>query len=675
MKKIDLHIHTAPTISDSKFTFSLDTFRRYVEEACLDAVAVTNHDVFDGAQYRLIKQRLNTIVFPGIEVNVERGHVLIIADDSELDDFESKAKLVSQKIVKLGDRISVEELRSIFGDLSNYLVIPHTDKAPPIGGETLERLKPYVSAGEVDSAKKFVRAIKDETKLTPVLFSDSRMRTDLSTLPTRQTFVDCGTLTIGALKTCLLDKAKVALSEADGNRLWQVFEGGQKLSTGLNVLIGARSTGKTHTLNAINEAVESAKYIKQFSLVQQDEAAYEREFKSDVQRRRSAFVDEYLSGFKRVVEEVADIDMVANNRKVERYLETLLKAAEEADRRDAFSKASLFDEEEFSVGNTRTLSALIESVRQVIENREFREIIENHVRLSQLKSLARELIELLWSRRLEYKKKRLVNSLIREIKEGLSLRTSAIRIEDVDLYEVSMDARRARRFGEIVDFLKKESVIFEESIQGFRIEAKKGPYTRAGEIKDASGVKTAFSEAFQEYSKPYDYLRELVANDSLTRSELYRLFAKISYRILNSDGFEVSGGERSEFRLLQEIADAQNYDILLIDEPESSFDNLFLKSDVNQILKGISETMPVVVVTHNSTVGASVGADYLLYTKKELEKGQPVYRVYSGYPTDRELASVDGRAIKSHEIMMDSLEAGVATYERRREGYEALKDR
>ena len=46
MKKIDLHIHTIPTISDSQFEFSLDTFKKYAEEAHLDAVAITNHDVF-----------------------------------------------------------------------------------------------------------------------------------------------------------------------------------------------------------------------------------------------------------------------------------------------------------------------------------------------------------------------------------------------------------------------------------------------------------------------------------------------------------------------------------------------------------------------------------------------------------------------------------------------------
>ena len=40
MKKIDLHIHTVATFRDAPFTFSLDTFERYVEEAKLHAVAV-----------------------------------------------------------------------------------------------------------------------------------------------------------------------------------------------------------------------------------------------------------------------------------------------------------------------------------------------------------------------------------------------------------------------------------------------------------------------------------------------------------------------------------------------------------------------------------------------------------------------------------------------------------
>lgn len=674
MRKIDLHIHTVSTISDRPFAFSLDSLKRYVSDARLDAVAITNHDVFDPVQFRNIQQALDIPVFPGIEINVEKGHVLVIARPTEVDDFAIKTNVVSQRITKIGDSIAVEELTQIFGNLHNYLVIPHYEKGPPIAGVTLEKLKPFVCAGEVDSAKKFLRILKDSAKLTPVLFSDSRMMEGMVHLPTRQTFIDCGELTLDALKTCLQDKAKVALSERDGNNLWQVFDSGQMLSTGLNVLIGPRSTGKTHMLDEISSAIKGCKYIRQFSLVQQDEAVYDREFKSSIERRRSALVDQYLAGLKRVIDDITKVDLNANERETASYLETLLKSADDADRRDAFSKARLFDEVEFPVSNAKTLQSLIESVRQVIENIEYRSIIEKHVDLAALKRMALELIKLLWGNLLDAEKKRFVNSLVKEIKQSLKIRTAAVQVQDVDLYSVAMDKRRIERFSEIIGFLKSEQIIFQEPVQGFHVVAKKLPFAGAGEIKTASGTKFAFGDAFRTYHNPYNYVRELMQIEGLPSGDYYKLFVKVDYRILNKDGHEVSGGERSEFRLLQEIADAQNYDLLLIDEPESSFDNIFLKSEVNQILKSLSESMPVVVVTHNNTIGASIDTDYLLYTNKDLVNGKPVYRVFSGYPTDKTLTCVDGSTIRSHETLMNSLEAGADTYEKRRKTYEAVKD-
>ena len=64
-------------------------------------------------------------------------------------------------------------------------------------------------------------------------------------------------------------------------------------------------------------------------------------------------------------------------------------------------------------------------------------------------------------------------------------------------------------------------------------------------------------------------------------------------------------------------------------------------------------------MTHNSTVGASVEADYILYTAKEVVDGKPTYRVFSGYPTDKRLVSVDGEEVNSHETLLNSLEAGL----------------
>jgi hypothetical protein len=155
-------------------------------------------------------------------------------------------------------------LATLFGNLQNYLVIPHSDKEPAVRGETFEKLRPYVSAGEVDSPKKFIRAVRDDSKPTPILCSDVRVSADLSAFPTRHTFIDCGELTLSAIKQCLTDKGKVALSATEGNKLFRVFDDGQMLSTGLNVLFGERSTGKTYTLDKIEKAHKpgTVKYIR-----------------------------------------------------------------------------------------------------------------------------------------------------------------------------------------------------------------------------------------------------------------------------------------------------------------------------------------------------------------------------------------------------------------------------
>ena len=439
-------------------------------------------------------------------------------------------------------------------------------------------------------------------------------------------------------------------------------------------LLGARSAGKTVTLDTIDKLHGNAKYIRQFSLVQKDEAAYKREFNNDVQRKRSRFVEEHLAGFKVVVNDIINVDLLANMQAVEAYVDTLLKSAEEADKKDAFSKMALFGESEFPVSEDPVLIALIGSVRQLIENIEYRPIIEKYVDIDALKGLACELIEVLWARTFTRKMKQLVNSLIRDVKDNLQMRTSAVQVDDVDLYRVAMEQRKVERFIDMVKYLQEEAIIADERVQGFRVVAKRSAFAGAGEIKEASGVKTAFRGAYEQYPEPYRYLQTLLANETLAPSELYKLFVKITYTILNKDGFEVSGGERSEYRLLQEIKDAQKYDILLIDEPESSFDNMFLQSDVNQLIREMSESMPVVVVTHNNTVGASIGADFVLYACKEKEDDGIRYRLYSGHPTDQRLFSPDGKSINNHEIMLNSLEAGHDTYKKRMRFYEATED-
>ena len=677
LKKIDLHMHTVPTISDTHFDFSLEKLEEYVKSAELDAIAITNHDVFDLAQFRQIDKALDCVdcvVFPGIEINLAKGHILLISENTNLDEFQIKTQAVTEKIKVIGDCISVAELSDIFGDLSTYMLIPHYEKKPPISRQTIDQIGKFISAGEVDSPKKFIRLAKDDTELTPVIFSDVRICEGMSKFPSRQTYIDCGDLSLNSLKYSLRDRRKVALSKSEGNKLFQVFDDGQKLSTGLNIVLGARSSGKTKTLTQISKDCENVKYIPQFSLVQRDDANYEKEFNEDVARKKSTFADKHLTPFKTVLDDVLNIDIRVNQRKVEDYLATLLKSAEEAEKFDAFSKVALFNETQFEVAEDKGIGDLIGSVRQLIENIEYREVIDKHVDINNLKALAIELIELLWEKAYERKKRGLVNDVVRDVKDKLQLRTSATQVKDVDLYRVMIEDKKVSKFIQVAKLLQTEKVIFKENIQGFEVVCKQRAFSGAGEILRVSGQRVGFSVAFREYLSPYKYLIALKETGAWTQSEFYNYFACIEYEILNKDGFKVSGGERSEFRLLQEIKDAQNFDYLLIDEPESSFDNLFLKGEANQMLKEISKTMPVVVVTHNSTVGASINADYIVYTSKEIEGDDIVYRRYSGHPSDKELCSIEGKKINNFQVTMNTLEAGEDAYIDRRGGYESIKN-
>ena len=110
MKKVDLHIHTIKSVSDADFNFSLIRLQEYVNTMNIDCIAITNHNLFDVEQFKEITMRLNNIViFPGIEINLCGGHLLLISDTSNLEEFSKRADYVKSKIILVTDSLSYEE--------------------------------------------------------------------------------------------------------------------------------------------------------------------------------------------------------------------------------------------------------------------------------------------------------------------------------------------------------------------------------------------------------------------------------------------------------------------------------------------------------------------------------------------------------------------------------------
>lgn len=671
MKKIDLHIHTLPSpLSDTQFEFCLDTLKEYVSRLAIDCIAITNHNLFDLEQFNLIAEELDIKVLPGIEINLEEGHLLLISENTELVDFNSKCKQINALINAKGDYITVEKLNAIFTDLSRYLLIPHYEKKPNISADTIYKLSPNIYAGEVTSTRKFRACSQDSSKLTPVIFSDVRIVNGIQSFPTRQTFIDLAEVTLRGIKSCFTDKAKVCLSSDDGNEYFQVTDDGLFLSTGLNVMLGERSTGKTHTLERIRQSFENVKYIKQFALLQNDE----EKFKSLLSTRHSTVNENFLKELKQVVSDIVNVDLKANKIDVEKYLSTLIKFASESETLDSFSKANLFSETLFSEVDLKSLIKLIDATELLIDNTEYQDLINIHVSVESLKNLAVDLITKHMELNEENLKRRWLNDLITKTKDELKSKTSTTPPIEIDFYRIVLENEKVKRFNQVVIAIQNEREIDRKEIRGFKVVARTKKYTGAQQLKTKSGKQIAFSIPFGKYGNPYSFLNSL-RDIGLEETEYHKYFVDIEYRTLNKHGFNVSGGERSEFNLLHEIGDALQYDLLLIDEPESSFDNLFLKNDVNELLKEISKEIPVVIVTHNSTVGASIKPNFIVYTKKKIDGDQVRYQLFYGYPSDKQLKSIDGELMDNYDILLSCLEAGQQAYDDRRiTSYEILKN-
>lgn len=114
MKKIDFHIHTVKAISDSMFEFDIESLKKYVEQLELDCIAITNHNLFDKEQFTSICNELGIKVFPGIEIDLEGGHILLISENEDIEDFDYKCNKVKELIKSKSDTLSFDQFLEIF---------------------------------------------------------------------------------------------------------------------------------------------------------------------------------------------------------------------------------------------------------------------------------------------------------------------------------------------------------------------------------------------------------------------------------------------------------------------------------------------------------------------------------------------------------------------------------
>ena len=680
MIKIDFHIHTIPSLKKNEnFNFSLNRLNQYVNYRKIDAIAITNHNLFDKDNYEMIKNNLSIKVFPGIEVDLDTGHMIVITTDNNLTNFIDQCAKI-KTTTELNGRVEIAEFFNIFNnDKTDYLFIPHYKKKPGIQKHIINAFGKDIFCGEVDNQNKFIRLLKESNELTPVLFSDSRLNEN-SPLPLRFTYIDINSTDFTSIKEGLRDKDKVYLNDSKSKSTFIILDDGTKASSGLNVIVGKRSSGKTYTLNKIFENFnnpkidKSIKYIKQFDLIEINEEKSEKQFSSKLANEKTEYEQEYLSDFKEIVEHVQTIDLANYDTLAENFTSKLLEYASNIDKHDTFAKVPLFSEQLFAESSTKETEEVIGAVIKLLENKTYQHIIERIIPKNALSSLLESLVD-------EYKKLSLkndcyrrTNEIITNIKKALSIKSNQDSVPNFDLLRYAKDKLEVEKFNILVNTIKTEKEIKSISVGRFRIVAFRKLLKGASELQKIYKIKGTCSDIFNNYNNPYIYLRSIKKSSIIPSDQLYKAFVQISYEVLNEEGLKVSGGERAEYNLEDKLKDATDYEMLLIDEPESSFDNIFLSEQINKKIKQLSKKMPVFVSTHNNVVGASIKSDYIIYTDKIIKDGQTFFKIYTGESTSKILKTIDGDKINNFDVQLNSLEGGFDLYESRSETYKNIKN-
>lgn len=679
MKKIDFHIHTHRTAKDNNFKFNLAVLVEYTKSLDIDAIAITNHNIFLKDQYNDIANTLECVVFPGIEIDLENGHILIIAPIELLDEFESQCITIAGNVKTGIERFSVNKILEIFTNLDQYLVIPHYHKSPQVSDNELLQLKNHIVAGEVQSPKNWEVTKKDGNALTPVLFSDFReydIESEKYIFPTRQTYINCDEMTISKIKLTLCEKKNVYLTYDKSENIFPLLNNGTMASTGLNVILGKRSSGKSYTLDSISSSYKEAdiKYIKQFQIINKSATDYFREI---INRQHAETIEGYLDQLKGIVDRLIKYDYLSERSQIDEYLRTLKEFAKGAEKEDTFSSTKIFSEDLLYEFDLSELKKLIESLLYILDNDLYKDEIVKYLDLTKYPLLIEKLVKTFRKYSLSNIITKDVNEIVANIKTDLGKKSSVVPITEFDFIEAFKNLVFIDHFNNLVKQGGAPRIISTNNIFEFKIQCRINLVKSATDLNNLCGTKGT-QQFFSTTYSPFEYYEKLVENKEeikLAMTEIFKAFWKIDYVVLNKYNKELSGGEKAEFNLLAEIQDSSKYEIILIDEPESSFDNIFIKDNVIQMIRDLALKSTVFIVTHNNTLGMLMKPDCIIYTEKSDTPDGDIYNVYTGTLTSNTLKTADGKEKETYEILMNTMEASYDAYTERKAIYESIKNK
>ncbi|MEG0374031.1 MAG: hypothetical protein RR672_00230 [Raoultibacter sp.] len=670
MIRADLHIHTVSTQWDHPFEFDCGALIEHVKSQRLDAIAITNHNCFDKENYSdVVVPSLtpyNCTVFPGVEVSALDTHILIIADVSKVGELAKCCE--NLKNMGVHDSLSFDELTNYFPLLSDYLVIPHYSKDPSITEENLELLNTLVHGVETSSMKKALSIRKANTTSVPsVCFTDHRFGSSDDICP-NAIYLRTDGRELKDVAAAFRADDGVLLNYAGTNQLEIVP--GLLASESLNLIIGKRSTGKTHALNRIVSLCESEDYlhIEQGELVSDSK---EDEFYAGLNNEHYNDKYAYMSRWKAILNDAKTRGSEEYRKsKITDYLKELKGFAETSSLADQYSGSPLFKGQPFEINEDGEEQGLIVALTTLLESVEYKEEINSILGREKLIALLRSVVEKAKFKETEKHTAQAANSIIASVRARLSTASTQDKYPDPIIDSVFQNEVFFDHAEKLLCSCWVEKAVFDDKQRGagkYSLRAIRKKYIDAAAIKGAMGLGQCSMGRITGMSSR-DYLDKILSFEECVHPET-GLF-DLCFEIRDEKGVKPSGGQRTEYTFLKKLADAENYDIILIDEPESSFDNPFLNIHISGRIKELSKTSTVFVTTHNQVLGYALKPNKVLFTKHD--STTDTYHIYSGELQEVNLTNQDGLNEPIKDTMIDLMEAGHTAYANRKDFYENL---
>lgn len=679
VKKIDFHIHTISSYKDYDFSYSSQWLKKYVQEAELHAIAITNHDLFDERNfYQVQKDVPNIEVFPGIELSLEEGHVNIIFQKEDIPNLVKFSRWLATQNSGQKGKVSIEDYCTNMNNWEHGIYIFELGKSNTLS--IPRELKSVCSVGGVANQLKFQSFYEIEDALTPVLFSDAHAdhndpeekRKDIEVLKNKNTYLQIDNCSFQEIKNCLMDKTKVGINNRYLRDVIDIES--HTVSTGLNLIVGKRGTGKTNFLELIKKNYESEDIyeIAQFETSNAKDFI-EKQRKDQGKNELDIWKKHYDTQFSAIQDYLKTTDE-DTNKDIEDYLESVKQFAKDSTASNSTSKYQLIKESNFERTSTKNLETHLQNLFELISSQDLWELLNNSEEKRRIFIETYSEVRNLFVRKQQNNKiQKKVNEILGSVKKIVQSKTGITSVIDCEFSRIVQKNQIEKEINSFMQKIICEIELKKEIIYGYQIIVKLSPFTNASQFRKDFGTNEAVQDDLiipyksEQYIK---FLKNLKKRSFFKPSILAEYLLHLEVDLLDSDGVPASGGQAVGFALMMRLDEAKTKPIILIDEPEASLDNEYIRKELRGAIRNLSANSTVFVVTHNSTLGTLLEPDYLIVTTKDKENK---YCVLTGEFSSRLVSINSDKSESSYEKFVEAMEAGIETYNKKGEIYESLR--